>query len=248
MKSSIMKKLLFLLATGISFMASAGEIEKDLKSFKRIISSPRINVILEKGDDEHIRLVYENVSEDKINIEVRGNTLHLYLDNAKKLEKTVRHHERYNDRHSIYEGVTITAYVTYKSLEALEIRGRQQLVCNGPLEADRFQLRAYGENIISISSMKSDFFKASLYGENKMRIHHGKILEQRYRVYGENKVDASNVKCAYISTSIFGEGDMRLNSSEEVRVNSFGEPRISVGGGADINTILVFGKASITRN
>ncbi|HYG03880.1 MAG TPA: DUF2807 domain-containing protein [Chryseosolibacter sp.] len=242
-----MKHIFFLSAVVLMAIASiAQEIEKDLKSFTKIITSPRVNVVLQKGEKEHIRLVYNNVSKGKINIVVRGNTLHVYLDEAKKIERT----ERLNDLGStftMYHGARLTAYITYKDLELLEIRGNQQLTVLTPIDVEHFVLRAYGENIITINSLNTDFFKASLYGNNKLRINAGKVVEQKYRLYGANKIDSENVKSAYATTNIYGEGSIHLRSTEEVRVNAFGDPYIQVAGGAHINKWLVFGRADIVR-
>jgi hypothetical protein len=239
--------LLFLSAC-TAFTSFGQEIQKDLKRFTRIVASPRVNVILTKGDHENIRLVYHDVSESKINIEVNGHTLAIYLDDARKVEKQVRNEQdHHRSSHGIYEGVSVTAYVTYSELEYLEIRGNQELTCTDPIVSQEFTLRAYGENEITLASLKTEFFKAALYGENKLKIKGGKVIEQKYKLYGENKIDTHEMKSAYTSTSIFGEGKLSINSTEEVRVNAFGEPHIYVDGGAQVNKRLVFGNAEIHK-
>src|SRR3954467_8655569 len=109
-----MKKLSLLLVLICPALLTFGQKSQEtLKPFTKIIASPRINLILKKGDHEDIRLVYKDVSKGKINIVVKGKTLHLYLDNARKIEKTERNFDKYgSSRHGIYEGVSITAYVT----------------------------------------------------------------------------------------------------------------------------------------
>ncbi len=240
-KSALIALSLLAMATG----AFAQEIQKELKSFSRIIASPRVNLILKKGEKESIRLVYNDVSKSKINIEVSNHTLHLYLDNARKVEKMDPYGNDFGPRRNMYDGVSITAYVTYKYLEGLEIRGNQELTCYDPIEADEFRLKAYGENEITLASLKTDFFKASLYGTNELKISKGKVVEQKYKLYGENRIDTRALKSAYVSTSIFGEGDLKITSTEEVRVDAFGEPSIHVNGGANVNRRLVFGRTSI---
>ena len=244
-----MKNLLLLFVSlSMGITSSGQEIEKDLKPFTKIVASPRINLILEKGDQEKIRLVYNDVSQSKINITVRGKTLHIFLDEAKKVERTVKHYEDGgSSRHGIYAGATITAYVTYNHLEMLEIRGNQELTCRGPISASKFILRAYGENEITLASLKTEFFKAALYGQNDMKIKTGKVLEQKYRLYGENKIDTRAMTSEYASTSIFGEGRVRINTSEEVRINAFGEPEIYVDGGGFVNRRLILGRAEIFK-
>jgi hypothetical protein len=247
-----MKKLLlltFLLGSGLltSAQDTETEIKKDLKPFSRIVASPRINLILNKGDKESIRLVYHDVSKSKINIEVNRHTLAIYLDGARKVEKPGPHEGHYGNRRSEYDGVSITAYVTYKELDALEIRGNQELTCFDALEAEEFRLKAYGENEITFASLKTDFFKASLYGENHLKIKKGKVIEQKYKLYGENEIDTREMKSAFATASIFGEGSVKINTSEDVRLDAFGEPSILVNGGGHVNKRFVIGRTSVVQ-
>lgn len=235
----------FLFVTVTSF---SQEFKQDLKPFEKIVASPRINLILEQGDRESVRVVYNNIDVDKINVLVKGNTLHIYLDGAKKIEPTVRSYdEDYIPRHRKYRDASITAYVTYKKLDVLEIRGNQELTCHGNLESEKFVLRAYGENEIRLESLKTKYFIASLYGKNDLKVREGNVMEQKYRLYGENTIDTKALKSQYTFTNIFGEGKVRVNSTEEFTVNSFGEPKIYVEGGGQIFKRLVLGKAKISR-
>lgn len=241
-----MKYTFFFIAFAlVSFGAQSQEIQKDLKPFTKIIASPRVNLILKKGDQESIRLVYSDVTENKINIEVRHKTLKLFLDDARKIEKTSNRGQR---SYSMYEGVSITAYVTYKDLESLEIRGNQELTCNDPIETEDFRLRAYGENEITLASLRTEYFKASLYGQNQLKIKKGKVVEQKYKLYGENKIDTREMRSSFASASIFGEGNVRINTSEHLRVDAFGEPNIYVNGGAHVNRRLIFGNTQIHKD
>ncbi len=247
-----MKHLILTAAIALGLSAAQAqnepnEIQKDLRSFSHIVASARVNLVLKKGEKESIRLVYDNVSKSKINIEVTNHTLHIYLDNARKIEKMDPYYDGHGPRHSMYQGVTITAYVTYNYLEGLEIRGNQELTVLDPIDADEFRLKAYGENEIRLTSLTTDFFKATLYGQNILKITNGKVVEQKYKLFGENKIDTREMKSAYASASIFGEGNMAVNTTEEIRVDAFGEPSISVVGGGNVNKRLVFGHAAIHK-
>ncbi|WP_276366036.1 head GIN domain-containing protein [Chryseolinea sp. H1M3-3] len=225
--------------------ATAQEISKDLKSFNKVIVSPKINLILEQGDQENIRLTYSNVDPSKINIKVQGNTLRVYLDEAKVTEKTYRNGN--NQKIGIYSDAAVTAYVTYKELEHLEIRGNQELTCNGPLKAERFTLKAYGENDINLASLKTEYLRTSLYGDNDLKIKTGKAEYQKYRLFGENKIDTQDVKSFSATATIFGESKLRLNSQDNLKVTAFGEPQVSYYGNASVNRGWIFGKAQITK-
>jgi len=241
------RKTLFaasLLILAVQF-SMAQEISRDLKSFRKIVVSPKVNLILEKGDSESIRLVYSNVSPDKINIIVHGNTLRVYLDDAKVTEKLERIYP--NEKRSIYRDASLTAYVTYRELEHLEIRGNQELICNGPISAERFTLKAYGENEIRLASVKTDYLRASLYGENDLKIKGGKAEYQKYKLFGENKIDTQELKSYSATTNSFGESRIKLSTQDQLKVNAFGESQISYNGNADVNKGLIFGHTQINK-
>jgi hypothetical protein len=241
-----MKELLITALLLSSLSAYSQELQKELKHFNKIVASPRIHLVLNKGDKESIRLEYRNVSKEKINIEVNGKTLAIYLDNARKLEKLKDND--YGKAIWMYEGASVTAYVTFTELEGIEIRGSQEVTCPDAIEAEEFRLKAYGENNITLAGLKTDFFKVSLFGENELRIKNGRVIEQKYKLYGENKIDTREMKSAFTSTSIFGEGNVKVSSTEQIRVDAFGEPTIYVRGGGQVNKRLVFGKTYIRED
>ena len=237
--------LSFLLLVSSMQFTFAQEIIKDLKSFNKVIASPKINLILEQGEQESIRLIYSNVEVNKINIKVQGNTLRVYLDEAKVTEKTYRVNN--HEKRSVYSDASVTAYVTYKELEYLEIRGNQELTCNGPLKAERFTLKAYGENDISLASVKTEYLRTSLYGDNDLKIKGGKAEFQKYRLYGENKIDTQNLKSFSATTNIYGESRIKLSTQDNLKINAFGESQVSYNGNANVNKGLIFGKTLITK-
>lgn len=222
----------------------AQEINMDLKPFRKVIASPHVNLVLNKGDQESIRLVYRRVSADKINIRQHGKTLHIYLDDAKVVEKTRKHGY---SRVGIYPDANVTAYVTYKSLEELEIRGNQELSCLDPIRAKRFTLRAYGENEITLASLNTGYLVTRLYGENSLKINDGKAEFQKYSLYGENEIDTRPMKSYSTTANIYGESRLHLSTDDELKVNSFGEGRVLYNGDAEVSKRLMFGHTTISR-
>ena len=193
----------------LSAMVNAQEIQKDLNAFDKIILSPKINLILQKGDKESIRIKYSNVSSDKINIEVSNNRLRIYLDDARLVEKQKKtHDENYSFKASIYRDAVITAYVTYRELKVLDVRGEEEVTCDGAINNENFKLKAYGEVEITLASLHTKKFKAVLYGENKLKIKEGQAGHQRYRLYGENKIDTQALSSETVSTTIYGRVDL----------------------------------------
>jgi len=223
----------------------AQEITKSLPDFRKVVVSPRINLVLEKGDHPGIRLAYDNVAPEEINIEVKHKTLRIYLDDAKVTERTERYSSHPTEKRSVYYNATITAYVTYNDIEHLEVRGSQEVSCNSPITAERFTLKAYGENTIKLISVKADYLKTSLYGENKLFISGGKAEFQKYKLFGENKIDAQSLKSYSAIANSFGESKLKLATQDNLKVNAFGESEIEYFGDANVNKGLIFGETQI---
>ncbi len=229
--------------------AWAQTIEKSLPSFEKIVISPMIEVELTEGEEESIRLEYNGIEADKINYEVKGNTLRIYLDDARitvKDRKYYRNGLRYH--RPIYEGVQVKAYITYRKLRSLEVRGEERITCNSPLVGDNFRLKLYGESKVTLASLETDYLKAALYGENKLTILAGSTQKQRYRMYGENLIDTKNLSAQLISTSLFGESQLSLNASGQLRVTVLGESDIYNAGEARLSRRLVIGRANIQHS
>lgn len=241
-----MKTILLVAATSLALItsATAQEIHSQLKPFDRIIASPHVNLVLTRGDQESIRLVYKGVPEEKINIKQHGHTLHIYLDKARYAEKTSKY--GYTTTR-MYTGAQVTAYVTYRSLEELEIRGNQELSCLGPIHSKRFALRAYGENDITFASLTTEYFITKLYGENTLKIDDGKADFQKYSLYGNNDINTVALKSYSATANLFGESSLQLYTDDELKVSSFGEGEVIYAGNAQVNHRLVVGNARISR-
>ena len=228
----------------MAISGKAQEIQQSLDSFERIVASPKINVVLARGEKEEIKVVYSNVSHDDINIRVTGNTLRVYLTGSKVTDKLKRHA---HGKRSIYRDAVVTAYITYRTLEHLEIRGNQELTCNDEIESEKFRLKAYGENHITLASIKSDYLKTQLYGENNLRIKGGQVEYQKYKLYGENRIDTRGLRSYATSATIYGESKVRVNSQDALRVNAFGEADVAFLGNADVSKGWIFGRTNIHR-
>lgn len=241
-----MKKTLvttLLLAMGFAAIAQQ-EMIRTVPAFDKISVSPKINLVLEKGEKESVRITYNNVSSGKIRVEVVGNKLRIYLDQARMVEKRERTPDNHS-RVSMYHDVSVTAYVTYRHVKELEMRGEETLTCDGEIDTDKFKLKVYGEAEVNLASLKAHKFKASLYGVNNIKIKSGKSAHQVYRLFGENKIDTRGLESTTASARIYGEGRLRMNATDEVRINAFGEPKIDISGNPHISRGIIMGRSQI---
>jgi hypothetical protein len=243
-----MKKLLIsTLLVAIGYFALAQEeVIRKVPSFNKISVSPKINLVLEKGEKESVRIVYSNVVANKINVEVVSDKLRIYLDDARLVDKRQRvSDDNYSTKVSVYHDAIVTAYVTYRFIKELEMRGAETLTCENEIEADKFKLKVYGEAEVNLASLKTHKFKASLYGENTIKIKSGESVHQVYRLFGENKIDTRGLESTTASARIYGEGRLKMKASDEVRINAFGEPEIDISGNPHISRGIIIGRSNI---
>src|SRR5436190_19244234 len=114
---SLLLACIFITATTLQ----AQDAEQPLSRFDEVIKSPCVNLVLTKGEAESIRVVYDGIPQDKVNVKVSGHKLRIFLDKSKITEKQV--HSWYGGEklsRGIYNGASITAYVTYKELKGLQ--------------------------------------------------------------------------------------------------------------------------------
>ncbi len=240
------KTLITTVMLAIGFLALAQEeVIRKVPSFDKISVSPKISLVLEKGDKESVRIVYTNISPGKINVEVVGNKLRIYLNQARLVDKRERTSDNHNARESMYHDVTVTAYVTFRHLKELEMRGAETLTCDSEIDTDKFKLKVYGEAEVNLASLKAHKFKASLYGVNNIKIKSGESAHQVYRLFGENKIDTRGLESTTASARIYGEGRLRMKATDEVRINAFGEPDIDISGNPHISRGIMIGRTHI---
>jgi len=224
----------------------AQTLEKDLASFDKIILSPEINLAIVSGDHEKIRVDYQGIQEDQINIIVKGKTLKLFLDKSRVIPKRRKiRTQNYKYSESIYKQAQITAYVTFSTLKRLQVRGEETVLVQNISEVPSFKLKMYGESRVVIDNMACEKFKAVGFGENKLVIKEGYAYKQVYRLFGQNYVTINNLQGEKVKSSIYGESKLVLNAEENLKVNAFGESQIINKGEADLRKGLLLGEHKI---
>lgn len=237
--------LLFLVAT---FNVEAQDKMYPVKSFEKIIVSPHIEVNLVEGNEESVKIENAKVSEDKINIEVEGKTLRIYLDGAKTVTKSEKV-ERGNGKwkKSIYKGTMMTATISYKTLKALSIRGEEIVKATSPINQDKLKLAIYGESKVYFNSLTTKELTVSIYGESYLEIESGSVDRQVYRAYGESEVNTSEMDNKSTKITAYGESNFRVNVSDRLKVTCYGETTINYKGDADVDKGIVIGEAEIRK-
>lgn len=220
----------------------------DVEQFDKIVVSPHIQATFVQGENEQIRIESNTVSDDKVNVEVNGKTLRIYLEGAKEVTKSEKVNEDGNKRSkSIYNGTVLIVTITYKNLKELSLRGEEKFICKSPLTGNRFRLRIYGESQVYLNEVILDELQATIYGESYLEIKRGNINAQKFTAYGETKINTLGVSNEFTKIIAYGEGSYRVNVSKRLKVTAYGEATVAYEGNPEIDKGIVIGEATIQR-
>lgn len=242
---TIIASLVMLLAIQTSF-AQAKTV--DVNAFDKVIISPHIQVVFQQGDSESVSIESSTEPEHKINIEVNGQTLRIYLDGAKEVtnsEKTDKN--GYEQRKSIYNGTVVKATVTYKHLEGLSLRGEEKIVCKGTLKGENFKLRIYGASQVYLDKVAFGNLKTTIYGESFLELKEGSIDRHKITAYGETTLNTLGVDSKSVKLIAYGEGSYRLKVEEDLKVTAYGEATVAYEGNPQVNKGIIIGEARIQK-
>lgn len=216
--------------------------------FDKVIISPHIEVTLIEGNEEKVTIENSTVGSDKINIEVNGRTLRIYLDGAKEVEKNEKAYENGKEvKRPLYTGTVVSATIMYKTLKELSVRGEETIVCKSALKGDKFRLKIYGESEVYLNEVSLAELRTTIYGESNLIIKAGSVTEQRYTAYGESTVNSLNINSHRTKITAYGDSNFQLNVSDEIKLTAYGEAIVEYKGNPAITKGLNLGEIRINK-
>jgi hypothetical protein len=222
--------------------------EYAVEGFEKVIVSPHISVNFVEGPSESVVIQSSTEPLEKLNVEVSGRTLRLYLDDAKTVTKQEKvKNEEWSGKRSIYKGTVVQATVTYKDLEELSLRGEERFACKSILNQPHFTLTIYGESDVLFEEVHLDNLNATLYGESLLELRKGDITTQKITAYGESEINALGVASEEIKITTYGEGTYQISVNDRLKVTAFGEATVAYSGTPVIDKGVILGEARIQK-
>ncbi len=245
-----MKNLKHLTIIALVFISQtlSAQTKKSVESFNKVIISPHIETTFVKGDEESVTIIDSTEPEEKINIEVKGNTLRVYLDDAKESTKSEKI-EKNGTKMTvpIYKGKVLTILVTYKNIDDLSLRGEQRTVCESVINVEDFKLKIYGESVVLFNAVNFKEFDADIYGESQLTIKKGSIDNQKITAYGEGEINLVAVDNKTSKLKAYGEAEFTINASKRIKFTAYGEAELRYSGTAEVDKGLSIGDSKINR-
>jgi len=244
------KNLKYITIIALVFIGQAvfAQTKKSVESFNKVIISPHIETTFVKGDEESVTIIDSTEPEDKINIEVKGNRLRVYLDDAKESTKNEKIEKNGTKMTMpIYKGKVLTIIVTYKNIDDLSLRGDQRTVCESLINVEDFKLKIYGESVVIFNEVNFKEFDADTYGESQLTIKKGSIDNQKITAYGECEINLVAVDNKTSKLKAYGEAEFTINASERIKFTAYGEAELHYTGAAEVDKGLSIGDSKIIR-
>ena len=216
--------------------------------FDKVIVSPHIEATFVEGSENKVDIHNSTEPLEKLNIEVVGTTLRLYLDGAKTYTDSKREKgDNYSYKTPIYKGRVITATITYTTLEELSLRGEEKFVCQSAIAQDKFRLKIFGESQVYFEKVTVGNLYTTIYGESYLEIKDGDITKQKITAYGETTVNTADVATKEVKITAYGEGSYRVAASDRLKVTAYGEATIAYAGSPEVDKGIIIGEATIQK-
>lgn len=217
-------------------------------NFDKIIISPHIEAVLVQGNNTTVSIEDSKVPLDKINVEVEGTTLRVYLDGAKTVTKSEQvSSDQWKGKRAIYNGTMVTAKITYASLENLSIRGEEVIKCKGTLDGDKLKVSLFGAAKVYFDALDLNELVVAIYGSSYLELKTGTVGRQVYRAYGESEVNALGLTNNETKITAYGESNFRVAVADRLKVTCYGESQINYTGNPTVDNGIIIGEARVRK-
>jgi len=230
--------LIFILTFVLSIAAWAQEqLSPQVGSFSQVVVSDKVNLVLEQGDSPALRLSYLGVDPEDIVVRRSGQKLEIYLEGCRN--------GCGDNVYEAYQNTKVIAYVTYTSLKKLIVKGDTEVIALSPIQTDRFILRSYGDNSISLREVRADFWKTACYGDSRLTVEEGKVNTLKVKTYGDHDIQLQDVNCRVSKVHSLGDNQLRLQADNKIYVTVLGDATIQYRGAPSVGKRIVLGDLSL---
>lgn len=240
--------LTFLIVIISAATSKAQDKTFQVQEFNKIIISPHVEVNLVAGNETSVVIENAKVPLNKINVQVEGNTLRVYLDGAKTVTKSERvSSDNWNGKRPIYNGTMVTATITYKTLKNLSVRGEEIVRCKSRVSEDELKLTLYGETKVYFDDLVLNELVVAIYGSSYLEIAKGNVGRQVFRAYGESEVNTIGMENNETKITAYGESNFRVKVANRLKVTCYGETTINYEGNPDVDNGIIIGEAKVRK-
>lgn len=205
----------FIFVVSLSVTATAGSSDKKeerkVSGFTEISISIAADVYLSQGDEEKLVLEGDEDALEKIETEVKGNTLRIkhegtfHSGNIKKVK----------------------VYLTARDIEEISIAGSADLQAQTKISSENIELNVSGSGKIEIKELETDQIDASISGSGKINLAGTKTVSSLdLSISGSGDLDAEKLEVQEAEITVSGSGSATVYVTEDLEVDISGSGRV----------------------
>lgn len=186
-----------------------------LETFTNIRNKGSFEVFVTVGEEQSVKVTADSDIIDKVETEVRGDTLHIEL-------------ERNNNWRGYRNIDVLRVDITVKSLESVRVDGSGDYEVRG-LSGGDFRANVNGSGDIDLIDAKADHLSIDIKGSGDVEAS-GECTSLDVEVKGSGDVSGRKMSCKSGDISIMGSGDVSATLVESVDVGIMGSGDVTIWG------------------
>jgi hypothetical protein len=195
---------------GVSGNGNVTSQDRNLADFSEVEVSAVIDIVLNQGEKSAVRIETDDNLQEIIKTEVSNGRLKISMP----------------DHFSLKNKTKLTAFVTIKTLEKLEITGVCDVKCASPLVLDKFNFQFTG------------------VGDAELK---GSANDATFENTGVGNVNAVEFVCQKLSAQNTGVGDLKCRAEVEISLENTGVGDIEYAGNAVIKSVNSSGVGKVKK-
>ena len=186
--------------------AAIGQKKYDIDPFQEISVTGNINVQLEAGEEESLKIEFEGLPEDKISIKVVQGELRLYSLNS-----------------LLYKDVRVNAYITYKNLKGIKANGGANIRNKGEINSTALEIKT-GSGASADLDIRTGALEASATEGGTLNLRGEAETQEVWAATGGNYLAATlETLRSYVRCNTGGKAEVKASELLEITANTGGE-------------------------
>jgi hypothetical protein len=201
------------------------------KNFQGITVSSAFDVYLSQGDEEAVAVSAASEKyRDMITVEVKDGILSIGLDKGMGWNNSNK---------------KLKAYISFKSIEKLNVSGACDIYINGILKADNLLIKQSGASDLK-GKLEVNKLVVDLSGASDMTVS-GKVMQLSVEASGASDFKGYDLTADVCDAKASGASDIKITVSKELSAQASGASDVRYKGDGVIKDIRSSGASSVSK-
>ena len=237
MKYSFIFLLLFsaFIATGQDVINDPNAQPRSIGAFTKVEVSNAFDIYLVQGNESALAVSASNAEfRDKIKTYVQNGTLHIKFDADKNFWNSLKNNK-----------MNLKAYISFKSLEELQVSGACNLNLVNDISVDKLKIRMSGASDLK-GKINAKFLDINLSGASDVRLS-GVVENLNISASGASDFKGYDLAANYCVADVSGASSVQITVNKELNAKASGASDINYKGTGSVTEVKTSGASDIRR-